>query len=460
MSSSSASAAVERQRPRRSGTVVRRTLRFGGVCSAMMCTDVLVSFTPWSLTSPASLHVAHALRRLRDNTPPPSQMFFTGSPPKGSKVGTAGAANVGAPVRNPNAVTSTTRNSEEDERSNQETRTAKDLLNDKKRPVDGAVEDARNDPQSSVMQKKTTLQERKKQKEYPKPEEVPFGAVSCLPERPQLRWLVDEATAVNVCCTVPQRLAEPQASFYQGLNFTGTGYALPEELPNGTAYMSFYSSSDPNEELFRVPGFGPNPRSYLEFYLESKYHGWPSFRDDEVNFDRVMNVTANETNPESFGGATGGGEPIPKSVSEHNPLRHPSYRGQVSPNLNPVPSEIITVPTSHTKVGKVIEIPSIHLGHNMPDEQGNRYCVNLVCIAGKYPGDGTNLPEEEREMEQAGDQDDDGAEQGVDNEGQTAFMQDENEEVDGAADAEAKAATGDGAASEQSSNTNSFLEKI
>ena len=23
-----------------------------------------------------------------------------------------------------------------------------------------------------------------------------------------------------------------------------------------------------------------------------------------------------------------------------------------------------------------------HLGHNIPDETGNRFCINLVCIAG------------------------------------------------------------------------------
>ena len=37
--------------------------------------------------------------------------------------------------------------------------------------------------------------------------------------------------------------------------------------------------------------------------------------------------------------------------------------------------------------GECISVTGTHLGHNLPDGKGNRYCINLVSVAG--------LPEEE-----------------------------------------------------------------
>jgi len=56
----------------------------------------------------------------------------------------------------------------------------------------------------------------------------------------------------------------------------------------------------------------------------AKKHGWPSFRDDEVNWDYV----------------------------------------RVLPD------------------GEAVSINGTHLGHNLPDRKGNRYCINLVSVAG------------------------------------------------------------------------------
>ena len=33
--------------------------------------------------------------------------------------------------------------------------------------------------------------------------------------------------------------------------------------------------------------------------------------------------------------------------------------------------------------GEVRSACGLHLGHNIPDRQGDRYCIDLVCIAGK-----------------------------------------------------------------------------
>lgn len=32
--------------------------------------------------------------------------------------------------------------------------------------------------------------------------------------------------------------------------------------------------------------------------------------------------------------------------------------------------------------GETISVDGTHLGHNLPDGTGNRYCINLVCVAG------------------------------------------------------------------------------
>lgn len=73
--------------------------------------------------------------------------------------------------------------------------------------------------------------------------------------------------------------------------------------------------------LFRAP-IGRTPE---EFLRESSVHGWPSFRDQEVVWDNVR-VLRNS--------------------------------------------------------GETVSVAGTHLGHNLPDKNGNRYCINLVSVAG------------------------------------------------------------------------------
>jgi peptide methionine sulfoxide reductase MsrB len=76
----------------------------------------------------------------------------------------------------------------------------------------------------------------------------------------------------------------------------------------------------------------PVGRSYSSFKKESLDHGWPSFRPEETVADNVKVL---------FG-------------------------------------------------GRMESICGTHLGHNLPDFSGARYCIDLVCIAGKeviVPGD-------------------------------------------------------------------------
>jgi len=69
----------------------------------------------------------------------------------------------------------------------------------------------------------------------------------------------------------------------------------------------------------------PINRSVEQFITESEVHGWPSFRDDEVVWDNVR-VLRNS--------------------------------------------------------GETVSVDGTHLGHNLPDKKGNRYCINLVSVAG------------------------------------------------------------------------------
>ena len=33
--------------------------------------------------------------------------------------------------------------------------------------------------------------------------------------------------------------------------------------------------------------------------------------------------------------------------------------------------------------GETVSVDGTHLGHNLPDRKGNRYCINLVSVAGR-----------------------------------------------------------------------------
>ena len=68
----------------------------------------------------------------------------------------------------------------------------------------------------------------------------------------------------------------------------------------------------------------PQGRSMAAFVHESTAHGWPSFRDQEVFWENVRCL----------------------------------------PN------------------GEAVSLDGTHLGHNLPDSKGNRYCINLVSVAG------------------------------------------------------------------------------
>ncbi|MEM1010070.1 MAG: hypothetical protein AAGJ35_13825, partial [Myxococcota bacterium] len=104
------------------------------------------------------------------------------------------------------------------------------------------------------------------------------------------------------------------------------GYFLETQWPTEVDRQTttIYYDSNTGEPLFQAPV----GRSFDEFLAESKAHGWPSFRDEEVNWEQV----------------------------------------RVLPD------------------GECVSVAGTHLGHNIPDRKGNRYCINLVSIAGSPKG--------------------------------------------------------------------------
>jgi len=122
---------------------------------------------------------------------------------------------------------------------------------------------------------------------------------------------------------VSRKLADKICNFNRHFAEMG-GYfestIFEDVMRQSTGPVTFYDSNT-GRALF----VAPVGRSVEDFIAESEVHGWPSFRDTEVVWDNVR-VLRNS--------------------------------------------------------GETVSIDGTHLGHNLPDRKGNRYCINLVSIAG------------------------------------------------------------------------------
>jgi peptide methionine sulfoxide reductase MsrB len=133
---------------------------------------------------------------------------------------------------------------------------------------------------------------------------------SAVPVQEDLRWNCDRDTADRIC-NFNRHYAE-HSGYFEKTNFI-------EKVKTAVGEINFYDSNS-GKLLFTAP----KGRSLEEFLLESRRHGWPSFRDAEVNWDYVR-VLAD---------------------------------------------------------GECVSVDGTHLGHNLPD-RSNRYCINLVSVAGQ-----------------------------------------------------------------------------
>ena len=153
---------------------------------------------------------------------------------------------------------------------------------------------------------------------------------SAVPIQPNLKWKVNRRLA-NRICNHNRHFAEKHGYFHQSTPFLR--HEDPQKSRSNQQPLIFYDSNT-GLPLFRIPrsASGGNVQ-WHNFVHESKRHGWPSFRDQHVNWKHVRCLANGEC------------------ISRHG----------------------------------------THLGHNIPDAQGkNRYCINLVSIAGYASNSNSN----------------------------------------------------------------------
>jgi len=143
------------------------------------------------------------------------------------------------------------------------------------------------------------------------------------PVQENLRWDCDFDLADRI--SNYNRHSAEYAGYWESTTFL---LNVQEKIDDETGTVTFYDSGWKGSPLYTAP----QGRSWEDFITESTKHGWPSFRDSEVNWDYA----------------------------------------RVLPG------------------GEMVSIDGTHLGHNLPDRQGNRYCINVVSIAGQPPSDDSN----------------------------------------------------------------------
>lgn len=133
------------------------------------------------------------------------------------------------------------------------------------------------------------------------------------PVQKNLRWGCHHIMADRLC-NYNRHYVEPNGYYRKTTSFM----KYVKNLKEGEKIV-FYDSNSGNR-LF----LAPRGRSMRDFLQESKSHGLPCFRDDEVNWENVRCLRNGET----------------------------------------------------------VSLNGTHLGYNIPDNKGNCYRINLVSIAG------------------------------------------------------------------------------
>ena len=131
------------------------------------------------------------------------------------------------------------------------------------------------------------------------------------PVQSNLRWACDSKIADRIC-NFNRHYAE-HSGYWETTDFLKEEGGSQQEI-------NFYDSNT-GKLLF----VAPKGRSMDNFLVESRNHGWPSFRDEEVVWENVRCLPG----------------------------------------------------------GEAVSVDGTHLGHNLPDRKGSRYCINLVSVAGR-----------------------------------------------------------------------------
>ena len=131
-----------------------------------------------------------------------------------------------------------------------------------------------------------------------------------------------EALFLSPCadriCNFNRHYAE-FAGYWESTSFLSD---VQQNIESETGEVTFYDSGWKGSPLFTAP----RDRSWEDFIKESTKHGWPSFRDSEVDWDYA----------------------------------------RVLPD------------------GEMVSIDGTHLGHNLPDSKGNRYCISKYRNTGRF----------------------------------------------------------------------------
>ena len=142
---------------------------------------------------------------------------------------------------------------------------------------------------------------------------------------PKAHGTTDAAVQERLRFGVDRKLADKISSYTRDFA-ERAGYYLSTSFEDEVTKS--VAKGDPLEFFDSVSGKplfkAPVGRDLDEFLAEARGHGWPSFRDDEVNWENVRVLRNGET----------------------------------------------------------VSIGGTHLGHNIPDSLGNRYCIDLVSISG------------------------------------------------------------------------------
>ena len=161
----------------------------------------------------------------------------------------------------------------------------------------------------------------------------------------RLRWGCDRAIA-DWCCCFNRHLAEP-SGYYHGVAFVS-------DVTSREAPTVFYDSVT-SKPLF----VAPKGRSLEAFLQESHAHGWPSFRDDEVIWDHVRVLPDGET------------------VSVDGTHLGHNIRAQ----MRHFKSQCVLLVMCMFHIALTCN-DRVTISLFAADEQGSRYCINLVAVAG------------------------------------------------------------------------------
>jgi hypothetical protein len=102
------------------------------------------------------------------------------------------------------------------------------------------------------------------------------------PVQSNLRWGCDWKTADRIC-NYNRHYAEA-SGYWETTSFLS-------DIPIGKDEVVTFYDSNSGKPLFKAP----KGRSWEDFLRESRNHGWPSFRDNEVDWENVRVLSNGET---------------------------------------------------------------------------------------------------------------------------------------------------------------------